>query len=85
MWNMVRALRAMGVTIILTTHYIAEAEEMADRVECVDQGEIILVEEKTELMRKLGSKRLKLQLQLSDGCDTGSASAASPGAQRRWG
>jgi ABC-2 type transport system ATP-binding protein len=63
MWNLVRALRATGVTIILTTHYIEEAEEMADRVGVISNGELILVEEKSELMRKLGKKRLTLHLQ----------------------
>jgi len=63
MWNMVRALRGTGVTIILTTHYIDEAEEMADRVGVINGGELILVEEKSELMRKLGKKKLTLQLQ----------------------
>jgi len=63
MWEMVRMLRATGVTIILTTHYIVEAEEMADRIGVINNGEIILVEEKTELMRKLGQKQLTLQLQ----------------------
>jgi ABC-2 type transport system ATP-binding protein len=62
MWNVVRALRDSGVTIILTTHYIAEAEEMADRVGVINKGEIILVEEKTELMRQLGEKQLRLHL-----------------------
>ena len=62
MWQLVRALRATGVTIILTTHYIDEAEEMADRVGVISKGEIILVEEKVELMRKLGRKQLTLQL-----------------------
>jgi ABC-2 type transport system ATP-binding protein len=62
MWEVVRSLRASGVTIILTTHYIEEAEEMADRVGVINKGEIILVEEKAELMRKLGQKRLTLQL-----------------------
>jgi ABC-2 type transport system ATP-binding protein len=62
MWEMVRSLRATGVTIILTTHYIVEAEEMADRVGVINNGEIILVEEKSELMRKLGKKQLTLQL-----------------------
>ncbi|MCC7327641.1 MAG: ABC transporter ATP-binding protein [Burkholderiales bacterium] len=62
MWNLVRSLRASGVTIILTTHYIEEAEEMADRVGVILEGELILVEEKTELMRKLGRKRLTLHL-----------------------
>jgi len=62
MWQLVRRLRANGVTIILTTHYINEAEEMADRVGVINNGEIILVEDKDELMRKLGRKRLTLQL-----------------------
>jgi ABC-2 type transport system ATP-binding protein len=63
MWQLVRKLRASGVTIILTTHYIEEAEEMADRVGVINHGELILVEDKTELMRKLGKKQLTLQLQ----------------------
>ncbi|MEO9216843.1 MAG: ABC transporter ATP-binding protein, partial [Rhodanobacter sp.] len=63
MWAMVRALRDTGVTIILTTHYIEEAEEMADRIGVINKGELILVEEKTVLMNKLGRKRLTLQLQ----------------------
>jgi ABC-2 type transport system ATP-binding protein len=62
MWELVRTLRDTGVTIILTTHYIDEAEEMADRIGVIRKGEIILVEEKTELMRKLGKKQLTLQL-----------------------
>src|SRR5215217_1067760 len=62
MWEMVRSLRTTGVTIILTTHYIVEAEEMADRIGVINNGEIILVEDKTELMRKLGKKQLTLQL-----------------------
>jgi ABC-2 type transport system ATP-binding protein len=62
MWEMVRSLRARGVTIILTTHYIVEAEEMADRIGVINNGEIILVEDKAELMRQLGKKRLTLQL-----------------------
>jgi ABC-2 type transport system ATP-binding protein len=62
MWEMVRRLRATGVTIILTTHYIVEAEEMADRIGVIHKGEIILVEEKAELMRKLGKKELTIQL-----------------------
>ena len=62
MWNVVRALRASGVTIILTTHYIEEAEEMADRIGIINKGEIILVERKAELMQKLGKKQLTLQL-----------------------
>src|SRR5665213_2836091 len=63
MWEVVRALQAKGVTIILTTHYIEEAEEMADRIGVINKGEIILVEDKAGLMRKLGKKRLKLHLQ----------------------
>ncbi len=63
MWAMVRALRATGVTIILTTHYIDEAEEMADRIGVINKGELILVEDKAELMNKLGRKQLTLQLQ----------------------
>ena len=62
MWAMVRALRDSGVTIILTTHYIEEAEEMADRIGVITKGELILVEEKAELMRKLGKKQLTLEL-----------------------
>jgi len=62
MWQLVRALRASGVTIILTTHYIEEAEDMADRVGVINKGEIILVEDKVELMRKLGRKQLTLEL-----------------------
>jgi ABC-2 type transport system ATP-binding protein len=63
MWDIVRALRAEGVTIILTTHYIEEAEEMADRIGVMHGGKIILVEDKVELMRKLGKKQLTLHLQ----------------------
>ncbi|MFN4295425.1 MAG: ABC transporter ATP-binding protein [Brevundimonas sp.] len=63
MWNLVRGLREKGVTIILTTHYIEEAEEMADRVGVISKGELILVEEKTALMKKLGKKQLTLNLQ----------------------
>src|SRR5579872_6860364 len=62
MWAMVRALRASGVTIILTTHYIEEAEQMADRVGVINKGELILVEDKAELMRKLGKKQMTLEL-----------------------
>jgi ABC-2 type transport system ATP-binding protein len=62
MWAMVRRLRDSGVTIILTTHYIEEAEEMADRVGIISKGQLILVEEKAELMRKLGKKELVLHL-----------------------
>jgi ABC-2 type transport system ATP-binding protein len=63
MWKLVRSLRESGVTIILTTHYIEEAEEMADRIGVITKGEIIVVEEKAELMRKLGKKQLTLHLQ----------------------
>jgi len=63
MWQLVRDLRETGVTIILTTHYIEEAEEMADRIGVITHGELILVEEKSELMRKLGKKQLTLLLQ----------------------
>ncbi len=62
MWQVVRALRDSGVTIILTTHYIEEAELIADRIGVINKGEIVLVEEKAELMRKLGQKRLTLHL-----------------------
>ncbi len=62
MWRLVRSLRDQGVTIILTTHYIEEAEEMADRVGVINGGELILVEDKTALMQKLGRKRLILEL-----------------------
>jgi len=62
MWQVVRELRESGVTIILTTHYIEEAEEMADRIGIINKGEIILVEEKQALMQKLGEKRLILHL-----------------------
>ena len=62
MWNLVRQLRESGVTIILTTHYIEEAEEMADRVGVISRGELIVVEEKTALMKKLGKKELTLNL-----------------------
>jgi ABC-2 type transport system ATP-binding protein len=63
MWEMVRKLRETGVTIILTTHYIEEAEEMADRIGVISKGRIILVEDKKVLMSKLGRKQLTLQLQ----------------------
>jgi ABC-2 type transport system ATP-binding protein len=62
MWENVRALRNSGVTVILTTHYIHEAEDMADRIGVINQGELILVEDKAELMHKLGKKQLTLQL-----------------------
>jgi ABC-2 type transport system ATP-binding protein len=62
MWALVRSLQESGVTIILTTHYIEEAEEMADRIGVINRGELMLVEDKVELMRKLGKKQLSLQL-----------------------
>ena len=62
MWDMVRELRASGVTIILTTHYIEEAEEMADRVGVINKGELILTERKADLMHKLGQKQLAVEL-----------------------
>ena len=63
MWQLVRGLQADGVTVILTSHYIEEAEEMADRIGVINRGEIILVEEKAKLMQKLGKKQLTVQLQ----------------------
>ncbi|GJM08104.1 MAG: ABC transporter ATP-binding protein [Lysobacteraceae bacterium] len=63
MWDMVRSLRESGVTIVLTTHYIQEAEEMADRIGVINKGQIVVVDEKAALMRKLGKKQLKIQLQ----------------------
>jgi len=63
MWQLVRELQQSGVTIVLTTHYIEEAEEMADRIGVINKGEIVLVEDKATLMHKLGQKRLTLQLQ----------------------
>jgi ABC-2 type transport system ATP-binding protein len=68
MWENVRSLRESGVTIILTTHYIHEAEDMADRIGVINKGELVLVEDKTELMHKLGKKQLTLQLH--DNLDT---------------
>jgi len=67
MWQLVRSLQESGVTIILTTHYIEEAEEMADRIGVIRKGEIILVEDKAELVRKLGKKQLTLQLEAALG------------------
>ncbi|WP_323017317.1 ABC transporter ATP-binding protein [Castellaniella sp.] len=64
MWNLVRSLRATGVTVILTTHYIEEAEEMADRVGIINHGQLLLVEQKASLMRQLGQKFLTLHLQV---------------------
>jgi ABC-2 type transport system ATP-binding protein len=65
MWALVRGLRARGVTIILTTHYIDEAEEMADRIGVISRGRLVVVEEKATLMKKLGKKQLTLHLQES--------------------
>jgi len=76
MWNLVRSLQADGVTVILTTHYIEEAEEMADRIGVINHGEIVLVEEKATLMRKLGKKQLTVHLQ--------EAIEAVPPALSRW-
>nr|ACN58788.1 ABC efflux pump [uncultured bacterium BLR9] len=80
MWNIVRRLRESGVTIILTTHYIDEAEEMADRIGVINRGEIILVEDKKELMHKLGKKQLTLDLQ--EPLDAIPASLAAYGLER---
>ena len=95
MWEMVRALRESGVTIILTTHYIEEAEEMADRIGVINKGEIILVEDKSVLMRKLGRKQLTLHLQqplrahpaaarraASSSCPPTAASSSTPSTRR---
>lgn len=86
MWNLVRELRESGVTIVLTTHYIEEAEEIADRVGIINGGEIILVEDKATLMRKMGKKLLKLDLQepladLPDSLRTYALELESEGAQ----
>ena len=84
MWQVVRDLRASGVTIILTTHYIEEAEDMADRVGVISKGEIILVEDKAELMRKLGKKQLILHLQKKlDAVPAGACRACSDAGRRR--
>ena len=83
MWEMVRALRDSGVTIILTTHYIEEAEEMADRIGVINKGEIILVEDKSVLMRKLGRKQLTLHLQHPLEADSAAARGSAAGAVRR--
>ncbi|WP_346950505.1 ABC transporter ATP-binding protein, partial [Dyella sp.] len=85
MWQMVRALRATGVTVILTTHYIEEAEEMADRVGVITRGELILVEDKHALMRKLGKKQLSISLKapiqaLPEGLDDYALELADDGA-----
>ena len=84
MWQMVRRLRESGVTIILTTHYIEEAEEMADRIGVISKGELIVVEEKTALMRKLGKKQLTLQLQAPLGDDPRGARRPAARAREGW-
>ena len=84
MWRLVSGLRESGVTIILTTHYIDEAEEMADRIGVINNGEIILVEEKAELIRKLGRKRLTLQLQTKLDSIPGGLVGLSAGSLVRW-
>ena len=84
MWEMVRSLRAEGVTIILTTHYIEEAEEMADRIGVISKGELILVEEKAMLMQKLGRKRLTLAVAGPAEQHPGCAGRMAAGAFRGW-
>ena len=84
MWQMVRGLRDNGVTIILTTHYIEEAEEMADRIGVISKGELIVVEDKAVLMRKLGKKQLTLQLQQPLTQLPAGPVRISAGAVRRW-
>ncbi|MEJ2631341.1 MAG: ABC transporter ATP-binding protein [Acidihalobacter sp.] len=86
MWQLVRQLRETGVTIILTTHYIEEAEDMADRIGVIHRGELVVVEEKTELMRKLGKKQLTLNLQapiehLPSGLEAYNLSLAADGSE----
>jgi ABC-2 type transport system ATP-binding protein len=86
MWDMVRSLRESGVTVILTTHYIEEAEEMADRIGIINKGELVLVEDKRTLMRKLGKKQLTLHLQtplqqVPSGVDGGSIELSADGTQ----
>ena len=83
MWEMVRGLRESGVTIILTTHYIEEAEEMADRIGVINKGELILVEDKAALMRKLGKKQLTLHLQEPLAARARRACRRTAGARRR--
>jgi ABC-2 type transport system ATP-binding protein len=83
MWKMVRDLRASGVTIILTTHYIEEAEEMADRIGVIHKGELILVEDKAVLMRKLGKKQLTLELQTPSSPPTATSSSTRSTARPR--
>ena len=83
MWGVVRRLRDSGVTIILTTHYIEEAEQMADRIGVISKGELILVEDKAALMRKLGKKQLTLHLHAQAGCRAGRAGGPQPHARQR--
>ena len=84
MWEVVRTLQASGVTIILTTHYIEEAEEMADRIGVINKGEIILVEDKAKLMQKLGGKRLTLRSAKQGRGDPAGAGALQPRPLRGW-
>jgi ABC-type multidrug transport system ATPase subunit len=83
MWEWCATLRASGVTIILTTHYIEEAEEMADRIGVINKGEIILVEDKAELMQKLGKKQLTLHLQSRSSASAGAGGLQSGTVGRR--
>ena len=83
MWNLVRGLRDRGVTVILTTHYIEEAEEMADRIGIINKGALILVEEKTRLMKKLGKKQLTLHLREPIQSHPGGTRVLGPRAQIR--
>ena len=84
MWALVRALREQGVTIVLTTHYIEEAEEMADRVGIIDGGRLLLVEQTATLMRKLGKRRLTLTLQQRHAGDPALARRLAARAGREW-
>ena len=81
MWELVRKLRVDGTTIILTTHYIEEAEEMADRVGVISTGELIAAEDKKALMRKLGRKTLHAHAERADDRDPGRAGRMGPGAR----
>ncbi len=83
MWALVRRLRAGGVTIILTTHYIDEAEDMADRIGVIHKGELIVVEDKATLMKKLGKKQLTLHLRSAAGGDSRCARRLEPRVERR--
>ena len=83
MWALVRRLRESGVTIILTTHYIDEAEEMADRIGVINKGELIVVEEKIKLMKKLGKKQLTLNLLEPLASIPAGAERLAPGAEGR--